>query len=78
MLKLWYGANHLIRDSLNFNVICPKTWKSGLIMSQLHKAKLICSSVIFYNNEVKNLRIMFLHNGYGKHFVDVMVKSLKL
>ena len=59
---------------LNFNGICSKTWKTGLIISLLLTAKLIFSSVILCNNEVKNLRNMFLHNGYSKHFFDVAVK----
>ena len=60
---------------LNFNSICPKTWKSGLIVCLLHRTKLICSSMILYNKEIKNLRKMFLRNGYPEHFFDVVVKN---
>ena len=42
-----------------------------------YRARLICSSVILYNKEVKNLRNMLLRNGYPKHFFDIVVKKFE-
>ena len=39
-------------------------------MCLLHKAKLICSSVILCNKEVKSLQNMFLHNGLSEAFLS--------
>ena len=55
---------------LNFNAFCPMKWKSGLILCLLHRAKVICSSTFFFNEEVDKLRLMFFKNGYPKCFFD--------
>ena len=57
---------------LNFDVVCRKAWKSGLIMCLLLRAKLIHS--ILYNSEVKNLQNMVLRNGHPKHLFDIVNK----
>ena len=44
---------------LNFNALCSNTWKSGLIMCLLHRAKKICSSTELYAQELKRLRHIF-------------------
>ena len=36
---------------LNFNEMCPKIWKSGLIMCFLLRAKCICSNYVLYLRE---------------------------
>ena len=46
-------------------------------MCLLQRAKLICLSMISYSKEVKNLRIMFLRNGYPKNFIDVIAKTFE-
>ena len=38
---------------LNFSALCPNSWKSGLIMCLLHRAKNICSSTKVYDQELK-------------------------
>ena len=47
-------------------------------MCLLHKAKLICSSVILCNKEVKSLQNMFLHNGYLRHFLVIVIKKFEV
>ena len=46
-------------------------------MYLLHSAKLICSNVLLFDNEVKNLCIMFLQNGYSKNFFNHTLKKFK-
>ena len=50
---------------LNFNAMCPKIWKSGLIVCFLHRAKSICSNYELYLKEVHKLRLSFNNNGYS-------------
>ena len=53
------------------------TWKTGLTRHLFQRAKLICSRMILYDNQVKNLQNMFLHNRYPKHFFDVVIKTFE-
>ena len=55
---------------LNFNAMCPKIWKSGLISCFLHRAKSICSNYELYLKEVQKLRLIFNNNGYSNWFID--------
>ena len=63
---------------LNFNAMCPKIWKSGLIMCFLHRAKSVCSNYELYLKEVQKLRLIFNNNGYSNWFIDnTLKKNLK-
>ena len=62
---------------LNFNALCPNTWKSGLIMCLLHRSKKICSSAELHVQELKRLRHIFRNNGYPDWYVNTPQKSLK-
>ena len=53
---------------LHFNSLCPTKWKSGLILCFLNRAKRICSSDFFFDEEVSKLKKMFLNNGYPSLF----------
>ena len=55
---------------LNFNAVCPKTWKSGSILCFLHRAKCICSEYDLFVKEVDKLRGIFRNNGYPDKFLD--------
>ena len=55
---------------LNYNAICPKSWKTGLIMCLLKRAKTICSNNMLYNKEVRKLRSIFLKNSYPNWFFE--------
>ena len=55
---------------LNYNAICPKSWKTGLIMCQLKRAKTICSDNILYDKEIWNLRSIFSKNAYPNWFFE--------
>ena len=59
---------------MNFNALCPKTWKQGLINCFLHRAKNICSTNTLFYSEVKNLRNIFYNNGYPKNFFDQVLQ----
>jgi len=41
-----FGENPLNWILLNFNVLGPQKWKSGLIFCLLNHAKVICSTVL--------------------------------
>ena len=45
---------------LNFKAVCPINWKSGLISSMLHCAKMICLNNTLFLQEVNQLRLLFL------------------
>ena len=62
---------------LNFNAMCPKIWKSGLIMCFLHRAKSICSNYELYLKEVQKLRLIFNNNGYSNWFIDNTLKRFE-
>ena len=55
---------------LDYNAICPKSWKTGLIMCLLKRAKTICSNNMLYNKEVCKLRSIFLKNSYPNWFFE--------
>ena len=46
-------------------------------MFLLHIEKLICSNVILFNDEVKNLRRMFLQNSYPNYFFKLILKKFQ-
>ena len=62
---------------LNFNAMCPKIWKSGLIMCFLHRAKSICSTYELYLKEVQKLRLIFNNNGYSNWFIHNTLKKFE-
>ena len=62
---------------LNFNGLCPNTWKSGLIMCWLHRAKQICSSTELYVQELKRLRHIFHNNRYPDWFINNTIKKFE-
>ena len=49
---------------LNFDAICPKRWKVGLVKCLIHRAYLICSSWKQFTEEIEYLRTIFVINGY--------------
>ena len=60
---------------LSFLANAPTAWKRGLIKCLLHRAKMICSSVSLFNNEVDNLRKMFVSNAYPVSFFNNVVTN---
>ena len=61
---------------LNFIVLCPTKWKSGLILCFLNQAKRICSSNFLFD-KVSILKKMFLNNGYPSLFFDKILVSFQ-
>ena len=59
---------------LNYHAVAPSAWKKGLVFCLLHRAKLICSSVSLFWEEVDKLRVMFSRNGYSYTFFDGVVE----
>ena len=57
---------------LNYQAIAPTAWKRGLIWCLLHRAKMICSSLSLFWEEVDVLRHMFTRNGYTHSFFDLV------
>ena len=55
---------------MNFSAIVPISWKTGLVMGQLHRAKTICSNDLYFRQEVAKLKEMFCCNGYSRSFFD--------
>ena len=61
----------------HYKANCPKTWKSGLIMCFLHRAKNICSSCELYLQELNKLRIIFQKNGFPNLFINYTFKKFE-
>ena len=62
---------------LNFNAICPTSWKTGLITCLLHRAKFVCSNSELYTREVKKLCKIFQNNGYPNWFINNVIKKFE-
>ena len=62
---------------LNFDAMCPKIWKSELIMCFLHRAKCICSNYELYSKEVQKLRLIFNNNGHSNWFIDNTLRKFE-
>ena len=62
---------------LNFSAICPSSWKKGVILGALNRAKVICSNSELFSNEVSKLKNMFLRNGYSETFFNRVVTSFQ-
>ena len=62
---------------LNFSAICPSSWKKGVILGALNRAKVTCSSSELFSKEVSKLKSMFLRNGYSGTFFDRVVTSFQ-
>ena len=62
---------------INYNATCPKSWKTGLIMCLLKRAKTICSDNILYDKEVCNLRSIFSKNAYPNWFFENVLRKFE-
>ena len=60
---------------LNFNAICPETWKRSLILCLLNIAKHICSNDELFNLEINKLRDMFKLNGYPNYYFNKILNK---
>ena len=72
--KVWRKPTHT-NLLMNFSAFCPKSWKRGLILCLLHRAKLICSSQKLFLNEVSKLKKLFVVNAYPSVFFDETFNS---
>ena len=63
---------------LNCNAICPKSWKTGLIMCLLKRTKTTCFDSKFYDKEICNLRSIFSKNAYPNWFLKIPSENLKV
>lgn len=55
---------------LNFNAVCPTSWKTGLIKCLLHRAWKICANRERFNFECEILSKAFCMNGYPRNFFN--------
>lgn len=60
---------------LNYNSICPLRYKSGIIKTLLHRAKLICSTWQSFDIEVQRLKQVLTNNGYPLSMIDKEIKN---
>lgn len=60
---------------LNYSSICPMRYKTGIIKTLLHRASLISSSWIIFNNEVNRLKQILVNNGYPLFVIDKQVNN---
>ena len=55
---------------LNFDALSPVTWKKGVILGALNRAKIICSTRVLFLSGVEKLKTMFFKNEYSMKFFD--------
>ena len=53
---------------LHYLATAPTAWKKGLIFCLLYRAKMICSSMTLFLEEIGKLKRMFTLNGYSSKF----------
>ena len=62
---------------LNWEAICPITWKKGIIFGALYRAKIICSNRDLFIKEVEKLRNIFWKNGYSTSFFNRIYEAFE-
>ena len=62
---------------LNFSAICPFSWKTGVILDALTRAKVICSNSELVFKWSVLIEKYFLRNGYSAAFFDIVVTSFQ-
>ena len=60
---------------LHFNSICPIRYKTGIIKTLLHRAKLICSTWQYFHQETTRLKQILVNNGYPLSMIDKEIKN---
>ena len=60
---------------LNFNAMCPVTWKKGLVIGLLNRAYVACSSWISLHVEIDKITNFLIANSYPRHFIDNIVNK---
>ena len=60
---------------LNYNSVCPRQWKVGLINGMLHRAYTVSNCWEMFHNEVKNMTSIFQKNGYPRSTVEKIVRN---
>ena len=55
---------------LNFNAVCPTSWKAGLIKCLLHRAWKICANRERFNIKCDSLTKAFCMNGYPRTYFN--------
>ena len=55
---------------LNYNAVCPTSWKKGLIKCFLHRANTVCSDDNELKQEINTLKTIFTNNGYPVTFFN--------
>ena len=55
---------------LNFDALCPNSWKKALVFCFLKRAFVICSNWSLFHKEVLKLKRTFVLNGYSEDFFN--------
>ena len=58
----------------NFDSYIPLSYKSGLILSLLHRAFKLCSNFEIFHHEIIHLKDIFKRNAYPSNFIDNCIK----
>ena len=62
---------------LNSAAVCPQIWKKSLIFGALNRAKVVCSNIELFSNEVDKLKKIFWNNGYSYSFFQKILESFE-
>ena len=60
---------------LHYKEICPKNWKTNLVVGMLNRAFSICSNWQLFHKEIKNIKAILIKNGYPEDWIDDRIKS---
>lgn len=59
---------------LNFDAVCPLSWKKGIIFGALSRAKIVCSNTVLLSKEINKLRTIFWQSGYPISFFNKVLE----
>ena len=60
---------------LNFQAVCPITWKKGLMNTLINRAYNVCSNWHLFHEEMCKLRNIAISNGYPLNFVNKCIEK---
>ena len=62
-------------ECMNFDSICPKRYKIGVIKTLLHRSYSICSDFQTFYDDVQRIKQMLVNNNFPNFIVDKTIKT---
>ena len=77
----YLSSSHIKRPTnihpctLNFQSECPFSYKRTIIKTLISRAKLLSSSRTIFLNELKNIKLTLINNGFPNYIVGTEIKQ---